>query len=342
LLLIFLSDTLLAMQLEALQVFCDVVRYRSFSQAAAMNHVTQSAASQIVIQLEKRLGVRLIDRSTRPPQPTSAGREYYDGCKAILDQYQELEASIRKSQIHLAATVQVAAIYSVGLGDMGQYVERFLRLQPGANIHIDYLHPDQVKARVVEGIVDFGLVSFPRSSRELIAVPWREEEMVLACAPSHALGRAKSVRPSQLQGEKYIGFDRRLIIRKEVDRFLNEQGVKVEVALEFDNIENIKKAIEISAGVALLPLPTLRREVAAGSLLARPLAGCELARPLGIIHRRNPSFSPTARAFLAHLRQPLAAPRESDVGVFAGGSRRQAPAIESARGRAVRHPKKIG
>src|ERR1700732_5219337 len=111
--LVFFSDTLLAMHLEAQQVFCDVVRYRSFSQAAAMNHVTQSAASQIVIQLEKRLGVRLIDRSTRPPQPTSSGREYYDGCKALLDQYQELEASIRTSQIHLAATVQVAAIYSV-------------------------------------------------------------------------------------------------------------------------------------------------------------------------------------------------------------------------------------
>ena len=151
------------MQIEALQVFCDVVRYRSFSQAAAMNHVTQSAASQIVIQLEKRLGVRLVNRATRPLRPTSAGQEYFDGCKAILDQYQELEASIRKSQIHLAATAQVAAIYSVGLGDMGQYVERFLRLQPGANIHIDYLHPDQVHERVLEGTADFGLVSFPRA-----------------------------------------------------------------------------------------------------------------------------------------------------------------------------------
>ncbi len=120
--------------------------------------------------------------------------------------------------------------------------------------------------------------------------------MVLACAPSHPLCRARAVRPSQLNGEKYIGFDRRLAIRREIDRFLNEQGVTVRVALEFDNIENIKKAVEISAGIALLPLPTLRREVAAGTLVARPLAGCALARPLGIIHRRHPSFSPTARA----------------------------------------------
>jgi DNA-binding transcriptional LysR family regulator len=330
------------MQIEALQVFCDVVRYRSFSQAAAMNHVTQSAASQIVIQLEKRLGVRLINRATRPLRPTSAGQEYYDGCKALLDQYQELEASIRKSQIHLAATAQVAAIYSVGLGDMGQYVERFLRLQPGANIHIDYLHPDQVRERVLEGTADFGLVSFPRATRELTVVPWREEEMVLACAPSHPLCRARSVRPSQLNGEKYIGFDRRLAIRREIDRFLNEQGVTVQVALEFDNIENIKKAVEISAGIALLPLPTLRREVAAGTLVARPLAGCTLARPLGIIHRRHPSFSPTARAFLAHLRQPLTPSREGDVGIFAGGSRQQLALAEPVRGRAVRHPKRIG
>jgi DNA-binding transcriptional LysR family regulator len=332
------------MQLEALQVFCDVVRYRSFSQAAEINHVTQSAASQIVSQLEKRLGVRLIDRSTRPLQPTSAGRDYYEGCKEILDQYQDLEASIRNGQIHLAATVQVAAIYSVGLGNMGQYVERFLALEPRANIHIDYLHPDQVYGRVIEGTADFGLVSFPRKSRELTAVPWREEEMVLACAPSHELARARAIKPSQLRGHKYIAFDRHLVIRREVDRFLRDHGVTVRVALEFDNIENIKKAIEIAAGVALLPEPTLRREVEAGTLVARPLSGSKLVRPLGIIHRRHPSFSSTARAFLALLRQPLEAgpARPRSVGLFAGGTRPRPVRKDLPRRPTGRQPKRIG
>src|SRR5713226_8747378 len=119
------------MQFESLQVFCDVARFRSFSQAAQTNNVSQSAASQIVLQLERRLGVQLVDRSTRPLQLTQLGQTYYEGCRGLVEQYLELEASIRSAQTRLAATVQVAAIYSVGLGDMGQYVEQFTAQQPG-------------------------------------------------------------------------------------------------------------------------------------------------------------------------------------------------------------------
>ena len=299
----------LKVSFEALKVFCDVARHRSFSQAAATNEVTQSAASQIVLHLEKRMGVRLIDRSTRPLQLTPLGKVYYEGCKPLVEQYLELEASVREAETEIAATVQVAAIYSVGLGDMGEYVERFAAQQPNARVVLEYLHPRRVYEKVQDGTADFGLVSFPRKSRELTALPWREEEMVLACSPKHPLAQNLAVRPEQLAGEKYIGFDRDLVIRREVDRFLPGEGVAVEVVHEFDNIENIKKAIEISAGVALLPEPTLRREVEAGTLVALPLYGCRLVRPLGIIHRRHHKLGATALRFLDLLRPPTGAPQ---------------------------------
>ncbi len=316
------------MQFESLKVFCDVARHRSFSLAALANDVSQSAASQIVSQLERRLGVQLINRSTRPLQLTDLGKAYYEGCKGLVEHYLELEASIRSAQTQLTMTVQVAAIYSVGLGDMGQYVERFVSQQPNAQIHIDYLHPDRVYERVLEGTADFGLVSFPRKSRELTTLPWREEQMALVCAPEHPLARHVAVRPSQLAGEKYVGFDKDLVIRRKVDRFLRDQGVAVEVALEFDNIENIKKAIEISAGVALLPEPTLRREVQAGTLVAVPLYGCKLVRPLGIIHRRQHKLSATALRFIDLLRQTdkAGANGSSEGGGYASGTRAQARA----------------
>jgi DNA-binding transcriptional LysR family regulator len=286
------------MQFEALKVFCDVARNRSFSQAAQENAVTQSAVSHVVSQLEKRMGVRLIDRSTRPLQLTPLGRTYYEGCKELLEQYLRLEAQVRGGREQVAGTVQVAAIYSVGLGDMGQYVERFAARHPEARAQVEYLHPDRVYERVLEGSADLGLVSFPRKSPRLAAAPWREEEMVLVCSPRHALARHVAVRPAELGGEKYVHFTRELGIRREVDRFLREQGAAVEVVLEFDNIENIKKAVEIGAGVALLPEPTIRPEVAGRSLVARPLFGARLVRPVGILHRRRPRLSPTAQAFL--------------------------------------------
>jgi DNA-binding transcriptional LysR family regulator len=295
------------MQFESLKVFCDVARFRSFSQAAQSNEVTQSAASQIVLQLERRLGVQLINRSTRPLQLTPLGKAFYEGSKGLVKQYQELEASIRKAQDQLDAHVHVAAIYSVGLSDMGKYIHLLAARQPNTQVHIEYLHPNRVYEKVLDGTADFGLVSFPRKSRELSALPWREEEMVLVCPPSHSLAEQRTVKPAQLEGVTYIAFDKDLAIRREVDRFLREQGVSVTPTLEFDNIENIKKAVEASAGVALLPEPTLRREVEAGTLVAVALTGVRFFRPLGVIQRRHAKLSMAALRFIEILRQQNAA-----------------------------------
>src|SRR2546422_6931693 len=113
------------MPLEALKVFCDLVNFRNFSKTAEANDLSQPTVTRIVQELETRLGGQLIDRSKRPLQLTALGQAYYEGCKELLEQYLELEASLRREHEERAMTVRVAAIYSVGLGDMGQHVERF-------------------------------------------------------------------------------------------------------------------------------------------------------------------------------------------------------------------------
>ena len=296
------------MQFEALKVFCDVARFRSFSQAAAANDLTQPAASQIVHQLEKRLGVKLVDRSTRPLQLTSEGQTYYEGCRDLVERYLEIENAIRNKEPEIHTNVQVAAIYSVGLRDMNQYVERFTADNAGERVHIEYLHPDRVYEKVLDGTSDLGLVSFPKKTRELNVIPWRDEEMVITCAPGHPLAHNGAVRLKQLAEEPFVGFDRGLTIRRQIDRFLKDHGVGLDVAMEFDNIENIKHAVEIS-GVTLLPLPTVQREIAAGTLAAVKVADARMVRPLAIIHRRNPKPTPAVQRFISLLRQPDDAPR---------------------------------
>src|SRR5436305_8903972 len=100
--------------------------------------------------------LQLIDRSTHPLRLTAVGHRYCEGCQAILEQYEELEAGIRDARDEIAGTVQVAAIYSVGLSDMGQYVQQLTREMPRAHVHIDYLHPDRVNERVLDGTADLG------------------------------------------------------------------------------------------------------------------------------------------------------------------------------------------
>jgi DNA-binding transcriptional LysR family regulator len=328
------------MHLTSLQVFCDVARLRSFSQAAQANDMTQSAASQIVSQLERRMEVQLVDRSTRPLQLTAAGQTYFEGCRSLLEQYAQLEAELKSAQAKVAGSVQVAAIYSVGLGDMGQYVERFTAEQPQAEVGVEYLHPDRVYEKVLDGTADLGLVSFPRKSPKLVTIPWRDEDMVLACSPKHPLAHNLAVPMKELAGQKYVHFDKNLVIRREIDRFLSKQGVGVEVVLEFDNVENIKQAVELGAGVALLPEPTLRREVKARALAALPLFGVSLARPLGIIHRRRPKLTAAAKRFLdLLLEQKENGAARGGVGTLTTGSERHSPR-EAARNRNGRASKR--
>jgi DNA-binding transcriptional LysR family regulator len=283
------------MHVESLKVLADVARFRSFSQAAAANGMTQSAVSQMVSQLEKRLATQLVDRSVRPLRMTDEGRRFADGCQDLVARYQDLEASVRGGNPDVPVTVQVAAIYSVSLRGMNRYVERFAASDPHAHVRIDYLHPDKVYERVNDGTADIGLVSFPRRTRELQALPWRSEDMVLACAPTHPLASLPRVSPSRLDGMDFIAFDRGLVIRREIDRFLREQDVTVHVVLEFDNIETIKRAVVEVAGISLLPLPTLRPEVDNGTLVAIPMREARLVRPMGIIHRRHGLGAAAAR-----------------------------------------------
>jgi DNA-binding transcriptional LysR family regulator len=289
-------------QLKSLKVFCDVVGWRSFSRAADENGISQSGASQVVHQLEQRLGVKLIDRSKRPFVLTPEGETYYEGCRKLVQRYDALEDQVRTLHEEVAGRVRVVSIYSVGLHHMNRYLQQFLSQYPKANVRLEYQHPHQVYEAVEKDQADLGLVSYPRSSRAIEACTWREEPMVLVCAPEHRLAGGGPLLLSELEGERVIGFDNDLTIRREIDRVLQLHGTEVRVVMEFDNIETMKRAVEIDAGVALLPEPTVRREVAAGTLAAVPLATDELVRPLGIIYRRGKELGSTARRFIELLQ----------------------------------------
>jgi DNA-binding transcriptional LysR family regulator len=291
------------MHLKSLKIFCDVVYRRSFSRAADENGISQSGASQVVNQLEHRLKVKLIDRSKRPFQLTPEGEIYYEGCRKLVERYFALEEEIRTLHDEVAGRVRVASIYSVGLHLMHRYLHEFLHDHPKANVRLEYLHPHRVYEAVENDQADIGLVSYPKSSRNVKAIGWREEPMVLACAPTHRLAKQQSVTLAEVAEQPIIGFDADLTIRREIDRALYEHRSDFRVVMEFDNIETIKRAVEVDAGVSLLPAPTIVREVEAGTLAAVPLANDGLVRPLGIIHRRGKDLGVTARRFIELLRK---------------------------------------
>ncbi|MBM4005722.1 MAG: LysR family transcriptional regulator [Planctomycetes bacterium] len=291
------------MHLRTLKVFCDIVNQRSFSRAADENGISQSGASQMVHQLEEELGVKLIDRSKRPFVLTREGEVYYEGCRKIVQRYFTLEEEVRTLHEDVAGRVSIASIYSVGLSHMNRIVQKFLGSHPKANVRVQYQHPNRVCELVETDQVDLGLVSYPHSTRQIRAIPWREEPMVVVCAPTHPLASRESVSLSDLRGLPMVSFDSDLEIRHEIDRALASERVEVQVVMEFDNTETIKRAVEIDAGIGLLPAPTVDQEIQAGSLRALLLLGAQILRPVGIIQRRGKELGKTARRFLQLLQE---------------------------------------
>ena len=291
------------MNLETLHLYCDVVRLRSFSRGATANEVSQSAASQAVQQLEADLGVRLLDRTKRPFTVTPEGRAFYDASREILHRYEQARARIGPARNRLDGTVRVAAIYSVGLHDVSRHMQPFMSAHPQARVQLECLHPHKVVEAVINDEADIGIMSYPPAIRSLAVIPWRSEKMVLVCHPGHRFARRRGVMPQDLNGEKFVAFDPDLGIRKAIDRALKRQNVRVNVVMEFDNIETIKQAIAIDARVSILPRPTVRTETEIGSLAAVPLGIPDLARPVGIIHRRQKHLSPTVTRFIESLRK---------------------------------------
>lgn len=291
------------MNLETLKLYCDIVRQHSFSQGAASSQISQSAASQAIQQLEAELGVLLIDRSKRPFMLTPEGHTFFDGCRSLLEGYEKVRAQIAASRTQMTGSVRVAAIYSVGIHIMSDHMQRFMSLYPQAKVRLEYLHPHKVVESVLNDEADLGLLSYPPSNRSLTVLPWRSETMVFVCPPSHRLARRKMVVAADLNDENFVAFDANLPIRKAIDRCLRKHGARVKVVMEFDNIETIKQAIAVGAGVSILPQPTILKEVGNRTLAAIHLAMTELARPLGIIHRRGKALTPTIARFLELLRQ---------------------------------------
>lgn len=283
------------------RLFRDIANTGSMSKGAALNGISQSAASQHIQEVEKELGMELMDRSRRPLQLTDAGLLYLDLCRDLIRRWEEFDNAIQQLKSDVVGTVRVAAIFSVGLSEMSGLKEEFGRRFPRAELAVEYLRPERVYQAVRAGDADIGLVSYPHPTKDIAVIGWREEEMCVACAPSHPLAAHKKVAPRLLEGAQFIGFDPELPIRKDVDRYLREQGVSVQVVMHFDSIPMVKEALALGTAVSILPSRMLRNEIEQGSLVAVPLEEPGLVRPLGIIHLKRKKFNRATESFLTLL-----------------------------------------
>ncbi len=290
------------MQIESLKVFCDLSETESFTKAAQINNVTQSAVSQQISSLEKQFKSLLIERSKKKFRLTREGQVLYEYSKQMIQTYDSLHSRLQELKDIISGTIRVATIYSIGLHDLPPYLKKFLKSFPTVNVHVEYRRANQVYEDVLGNVVDLGLVAYPTKDNKLEMVPLRKDTLVLICHPQHPLAKNKTIKLTQLAGQKFIGFEPDIPTRKAIDRILKDENVEVQNVMEFDNIETVKRAVEIEAGISIVPQGTITQEVAKQTLAELKIEGLDLYRPLAAIYKKNKVLSPAMKQFLSILK----------------------------------------
>ncbi len=290
------------MHIENFKIFSDLVESQSFSKAAKLNSITQSAVSQQLRAMEKHFNILIIDRSQKQFRLTREGQKLYDSSKDILYRYDKLNSELQEMKKVISGNIHISTIYSIGLHELPPYIKKFLQKYPSVNVRVEYRRSNLVYEDILHNSVDLGLVAFPHNIRQTEEIPFLEDVLVLICHPDHALAGKESVSLEDLVDCKMIGFDQDIPTRKATDHLFRDRNLDVHPVMEFDNIETVKRAVEIDAGVAIVPLATVAQEVQQKSIVKVALEDGKHKRPLSIIHRKGRVLTPAMKKFIETLR----------------------------------------
>ena len=291
------------MQIENFKIFADLVETKSFSKAAKINAITQSAVSQQARAMERHFKALLIDRSQKHFQLTREGQRVYEASKDLLNSYDKLACELQEMKKIISGTIRISTIYSIGLHELPPFIKRFLVDFPSVNVRVEYRRSNLVYEDILHNSVDFGLVAFPVRTRQIEQLPFRDDRLVVIAHPNHPLAKfaVSGVELKQLAGQRFIGFDPDIPTRKAVDQIFRENKLDIEPVMEFDNIETVKRAVEIDHGIAIVPQATVLQEQQQGSLVVIPFKNKEFTRPLAILHRKGRVLTPAMKKFIETL-----------------------------------------
>lgn len=289
------------MNIETFRIFCDLADLKNLSRTAEKHGISQSAVSQQLAQLEMAHKCQLVDRKKRPLKLTAPGQLFYHAAKDILERYNRLNSELAALG-KTTARINLAAIFSIGMHTLQPYVKRFMARYPRVKLSIEYASSKVIYERVLRGDVDIGVVAVPRKDRNIDVYPLEDEPLVLVCSPENSLAGSQPTDIHELQGVPFIAFEKGVPSRTLIDDILKQYSVTVRTVMEFDNIETIKRAVEIDAGVSILPETTIHAELANSTLKAVPFSNEKFARTAGLIIRKNKTLTQAAR-FLIELLQ---------------------------------------
>jgi DNA-binding transcriptional LysR family regulator len=283
-----------------LEVFLTAARLENLSRAAERLAMSQSAASAALRDLEDQFGIRLFDRIGKRLQLNELGRSLQPRAEALLEQARELERSFVRHEdlgrLKVGATLTIGNYLAVGL------LARYMSEQPGARVSLEVGNTARIAAAVASFELDVGLIEGELNAPELDVTTWREDELVVFCAPDHPLARRRRLGDDDLRAATWIVREPGSGTRQAFDRAMHGLLPDLRILLELQHTEGIKRAVEEGLGLGCLSGITLADEFRLGSLVPLAVPHRDLTRRLYLILHREKYLSPGLKRWLALCR----------------------------------------
>ena len=286
------------MNIQNFKIFSDLVESESFSRAAKLNGITQSAVSQQLRSMEKHFNILIVDRSQKRFRLTREGEKLHKSAKEVLQIYNTLCIELQELKKTISGTIHISTVYSIGLHGLPPYVKSFLTNYPKVNIRIEYRRANMVYEDILSNSIDLGLVAYPHKHKQLEVLPFAVDTLILIASPEHPLAQKDEVDITELANQKFVGFEPDIPTRKATDNLFKKANIEIEPVMEFDNVETVKRAVEINAGLAIVPQTTIEREQAQGSLKVIQFKDIVYERPLALIYRKGRIMTPAMRKLI--------------------------------------------
>ncbi len=293
------------MDFDQLHTFLEIVRLKSFSKAAQTCFRTQPAISAQVRQLEQELRADLFERFGSRISLTTAGTLFAEYAAQMLELRRRAQDSIAELERNPRGELVIAANEATCIYVLPSVFSDYRRRYPAVQLQVDRSWGSRVVESVMENIADFGITQLPVEEKKVQVVPIYQDEVRLIVPAGHTLAGAVSVRAADLRGQPLL-LPRAGKTRAYLNAWLEEVEEDIQVSMELDSTEMMKRFVMAGLGLTFLAMSNCREEVCSGKLRGVELAPEPLYRRLGLIYRKDKGLSKAALGFIQVVLDNLA------------------------------------
>lgn len=292
------------MDLHQIDIFCTLIRLRSFSKTAEALYLTQPTVSGHIKNLETELGVRLVDRLGKRVVPTEAGEILYRHGLKLLEQRDLARQEIERLSGRVSGELRIGGSTIPGAYILPSLIGKFRKRNPAVSVQLIIEDTAKITEAVLAGELCIGVVGAKITDPRIETHAYLKDELAVAVPAGHPWARKKSVAPSALKGEPFILREQGSGTLRIMEERLEKAGISLadlDVVAVLGSSDAVRQAVKAGLGISILSLRALRDDIEARRLAAVPVEGVRMERTFSVILLKGRSRSPLCKAFLEFL-----------------------------------------